>query len=423
MKSDLTKAFADYAKDLNQASRDENIQKAMSRAVKSYRATTDETMRRFPHTPDLAAEVREIKTRAIQDNAALLQEAMASVERNKGKAFYAKDAQEALRLALEIIGRGKVVVKGKSMLGEELHLREYLEEHGNEVWETDLGEFILQLKKERPMHILSPAIHVPREQVADIFSKFFQKEIPPDIAAEVGAVREFLREKYFSADVGISGANVVAADTGAMVIIENEGNVRLSTGAPPVHLLMVGVEKIVPTFQEAMKVAEVTWRYAQYGVPGYVNIISGPSKTGDIEKVTTYGAHGPKQFYVIFVDNGRSQMAGDERFSQALHCLRCGGCMYECPVFQVTAGHFGHTYLGGIGAIWTAFVSGGLDEAAPLLYTCLRCGRCVERCPMRINVPGMVGELRKMLVYGESLPGEDLPEAAVAGGVSHAAET
>ncbi|MHB1653004.1 MAG: LUD domain-containing protein [Desulfitobacteriaceae bacterium] len=398
---DLAKEFSEYGKSLNRASKDENIQKAMTRAVKSYRETIDETMMRFPHTPALAAEVRAIKADAIKNNRELLKQAMASVERNKGKALYAKDADEALRMAAEIIGKGKVVVKGKSMLGEEIHLREYLEDYGNEVWETDLGEFILQLRKERPMHILSPAVHVPREQVAELFSKFFGKEVPPEIAAEVGAVRDFMRDKYFSADVGMSGANVVAADTGAMVIIENEGNVRLSTGAPPVHVALVGIEKIVPSFQDAMKVAEVTWRYAQYGIPGYVNIISGPSKTGDIEKVTTYGAHGPKELYVIFVDNGRSLMAADERFSQALHCLRCGGCMYECPVFQVTAGHFGHIYLGGIGSIWTAFVSGGLETAAPMLYTCLRCGRCVERCAMQIDVPSMVGALRKMVVYGD----------------------
>ncbi len=209
-----------------------------------------------------------------------------------------------------------------------------------------------------------------------------------------------MREKYFKADVGISGANVVAADTGAMVIIENEGNVRLATGAPPVHVLLVGIEKIVPTFQEAMKVAEVTWRYAQYGVPGYVNIISGPSKTGDIEKVTTFGAHGPKEFNVIFVDNGRSNMAKEDAFKNALHCLRCGGCMYECPVFQITAGHFGHIYMSGIGAVWTAFVSGGIEKAAPLVFTCLRCGRCVERCPMQINVPSMVQKLREKVVNG-----------------------
>lgn len=398
---DLQKEFGDFGKELNRAQNDENIRKAVSRAVKAYRETTASTMERYPHTPEMAAEVREIKRDAVANRKELLKQAMESVERNKGKAFYAKDKNEALMIASEIIGKGKTVVKGKSMLGEELHLREYLEEVGNEVWETDLGEFILQLKKDRPMHILSPAIHVPREKVAEIFTEFFGREIEPDIAKEVGAVRDFLREKYFTADVGISSANVVAADTGAFVIIENEGNVRLSTAAPPVHLLIVGTEKLVPTFQDAMKVTEVTWRYAQYPVPAYVSIVTGPSKTGDIEKVTTYGAHGPKEFFVIFVDNGRDVMAEDEDCKQALHCLRCGGCMYECPVFQITAGTFGETYLGGIGTIWNVFTSGGLEKTGPQLYTCLRCGRCTERCPMQMDVSTMVGKLRKRLVNGE----------------------
>jgi len=403
MSIDLQKEFTEYTKNLNKASKDERIKTAIGRAVEAYRKTVDETLERFPHTPALAAEVRTLKEQSTANMQGLLKEAMASVERNHGKAFFAKDKQEANEIVDRIIGVKKSVVKGKSMLGEELHMREYLEKKGHEVWETDLGEFILQLKKDKPMHILSPAIHVPREQVAEIFSKFFGKEIPPDIAQEVAVVRDFLREKYFTADVGISGANAFAADTGAAVIIENEGNVRLTTAAPPVHIVVVGVEKLVPTFQDAMKVVEVNWRYAQYGVPGYVSMVSGPSKTGDIEKVTTYGAHGPKEFYVVFVDNGRSAMARDPEFSQALHCLRCGGCMYECPVFQVTAGHFGHTYLGGIGAVWTAFVEGesSLEKAAPLLYSCLRCGRCVERCPMQINVPRMVGELRNRIATGE----------------------
>lgn len=398
---DMQKGYSEYSKDINRAQNDENIRRAITRAVKAYRETTAASMERFPHTPALAEEVREIKRQAVMKRKELLAQAMDSVERNKGKAFYAKDKHEALVMASEIIGKHKTIVKGKSMLGEELHLREYLEEEGNEVWETDLGEFILQLKKDRPMHILSPAIHVPREKVAEIFTNFFGREIEPDIAKEVAAVREFMREKYFTADVGISSANVVAADTGAFVIIENEGNVRLATAAPPVHLLLVGTEKLVPSFQDAMKVAEVTWRYAQYPVPSYVNIVTGPSKTGDIEKVTTYGAHGPKEFYVIFVENGRDEMAAEDDFKQALHCLRCGGCMYECPVFQITAGTFGETYLGGIGTIWNVFTSGGLDAAAPQIYNCLRCGRCVERCPMQIDVPSMVGELRNRLVNGE----------------------
>jgi len=352
-------------------------------------------LKRFPHTPDLAEEVRRIKEDSTGRLPELVDQARESIEKNNGKTYFAKTREEALQLAGSIIGTGQTVVKAKSILGEELQLREHLIEQGNEVWETDLGEFILQLRNERPMHIVSPSIHVPREKVAELFTEFFGREIPPDIAEEVGAVREFMRDKYFSAEFGINGANVVAADTGAMVIIENEGNARLCSAAPPVNIVLIGTEKIVPGFQDAMKVAEVTWRYANYTIPGYVNIISGPSKTGDIEKVTTYGAHGPGELHVIFVDNGRSKMAAEPLFKQGLYCLRCGGCMYECPVFQLTAGYFGHRYLGGIGAIWTAFVAGGLDHAAPLLYTCLRCGRCMERCPMSIDVPAMVSELRR----------------------------
>lgn len=396
--SDWNKELGTYKKNLNTASQDSNINSAMSRAVKSYRNNVDTALEMYPHTPEMAAEVRKIKEYSMKNNKELLDQAMKAIERNKGKAFFAKDREEVLKILDDIIGTGKTIVKGKSMLGEELQLRHGLEEAGNEVWETDLGEFILQLKNDRPMHILSPAIHVPREQVAEIFSKFFKKEVPPDIAQEVAIVREFLREKYFTADIGISGANVVAADTGQIVIIENEGNVRLCTGAPPIHIVIVGLEKLTPTFMDAMKVSEVTWRYANYTAPSYVNIISGPSKTGDIEKVTTFGAHGPKEFIVIFVDNGRTEMMKEESFSQALHCLRCGGCMYECPVFQVTAGHYGRTYLSGIGSVWTTFVDGGVENAAPMLYTCLRCGRCMERCPMKIDVPTMVGKLRSQVV-------------------------
>ncbi|PRR71092.1 LUD domain-containing protein [Neomoorella humiferrea] len=398
MSSSLERLFQKYTEELNKAANDPHIQLALSRGVKSYRENTAAALKRFPHTVKLAEEVRALKEAAIERMDDLVAQARESIEANHGKTYLARTGEEALKIAADIIGTGKIVVKGKSIVGEELEVRDYLIEKGNEVWETDLGEFLLQLQNGRPMHIVSPSIHVPREKVAEVFTKFFGREIPPDIAAEVGAVREFMREKYFSAHFGISGANVVAADCGAMVIIENEGNARLCTAVPPVHIVMVGIEKIVPTFQDAMKVAEVTWRYANYTVPGYINIISGPSKTGDIEKVTTYGAHGPRELHVIFVDNGRSAMAADPLFKQGLYCLRCGGCMYECPVFQLTAGYFGYRYLGGIGAIWTAFVAGGLENAAPLIFTCLRCGRCVERCPVSIDVPSMIAELRRRIV-------------------------
>jgi iron-sulfur cluster protein len=309
-----------------------------------------------------------------------------------------------LKIIADLTGTGKLIVKGKTMTGEEVGLREYLEEKGNEVYETDLGEFIIQKMGSRPMHILSPSIHVPREDVARLFSKVIGQGITPesDIAEMVAAAREFLREKFFRADIGISGANVVAADTGTLFIIENEGNIRLATGAPPVHIALVGIEKLVPSLSDAYKVSEVTWRYANYAVPSYVSMISGPSKTGDIEKVTTYGAHGPREYHVIFLDGGRTRLARYPRLAQALYCLRCGGCLYECPVFAVTAGHFGDKYFAGIGAVWAAIVNREPEIAASIAYTCLTCGRCRERCPMKIDVPEMIIELRKLLAEGDS---------------------
>jgi len=289
------------------------------------------------------------------------------------------------------------------MTGEEIELREYLEELGNEVYETDLGEFIIQKLHSRPMHILSPAIHVPKEDVAELFSKITGEKLEPDIAKLVATARKLLREKYFEADIGMSGANVVAADTGTLFLIENEGNIRLATGAPPVHIALVGMEKLVPTLGDAYKVAEVTWRYANYTVPSYVSLVSGPSKTGDIEKVTTYGAHGPKELHVIFMDAGRTGLAKHPILRQALYCLRCGGCLYECPVFAVTAGHFGDRYFTSIGAVWAAMVSQDMEKAASLAYTCLTCGRCKVRCPVEIDGAEMVVALRKLIVEGDEL--------------------
>jgi len=173
------------------------------------------------------------------------------------------------------------------------------------------------------------------------------------------------------------------------------------TTAPPAHIALVGMEKLVPTLEEAFKVSEVTWRYANYTIPSYVSLVSGPSKTGDIEKVTTYGAHGPREFHVIFMDGGRTRLAKDPVLRQALYCLRCGGCLYECPVFGLTAGYFGDKYFAGIGAVWAAEVSKNMEKASSMAYTCLTCGRCKVRCPMKIDVPEMVLKLRQSIAEPE----------------------
>jgi L-lactate dehydrogenase complex protein LldG len=248
------------------------------------------------------------------------------------------------------------------------------------------------------MHILSPAIHVPKEDVAELFSRLSGEELPSDdIGRMVETARKLLREKYFKADIGISGANVVAADTGTLFLIENEGNIRLATGAPPVHIALVGMEKLVPTLGDAYKVSEVTWRYANYTVPGYISMVSSPSKTGDIERAITYGVHGPGELHVIFLDGGRTELAKHQLFKQALYCLRCGGCLYECPVYALTAGHFGDKYFAGLGAVWAAMIDHNMEKAAALVYTCLACGRCQVRCPVSIDIPAMCIEVRRLL--------------------------
>jgi L-lactate dehydrogenase complex protein LldG len=395
--------FKEYKKEITEAADNERLRLALKRAIKSFRGNINNALEKFPHSIKLAEEVREIKEKSIVQMEKLAQQAGEAIEENKGKAYIARTAEDALKIIDGLVGKGKLIVKGKSMTGEEINLREHLEEQGNEVYETDLGEFIIQKLGSRPMHILSPAIHVPREDVAKLFTKVMGKEIPEkaEIATMVSAARDYLRDKFFRADIGMSGANVVAADTGTLFMIENEGNVRLATGAPPVHIALVGMEKLVPTLSDAFKVSEVTWRYANYTVPSYVSMVSGPSKTGDIEKVITYGAHGPKEFHVIFLDGGRTELAKQELLRQALFCLRCGGCLYECPVFAITAGHFGDKYFTGIGAVWAGIIGKDMEKASSLAYTCLTCGRCRERCPMKIDVPEMIIELRRMIAEGE----------------------
>jgi iron-sulfur cluster protein len=392
--------FGEYKKEIMDAAHNERIRLALSRAIKRYRANVDNALKEFPQTVKLAEEVREIKEKASGRMDRLAEQACQVIEANHGKAYIAKTAEDALNIIGGLVGSGKLIVKAKSMTSEEIGLREHLEEGGNEVYETDLGEFIVQKLGSRPMHILAPAVHVPKEDVARLLSEITGEALPADVEVLVATARKLLREKFFKADIGISGSNVVAAETGSLFLIENEGNIRLTTSVPPVHIALVGMEKLVPTLADAWKVAEVTWRYANYTIPQYISVISGPSSTGDIEKVITYGAHGPREFHVIFLDGGRTELAQHPELRQVLYCLRCGGCLYECPVFGVTAGHFGDKYFAGIGAIWAAMISGDKEKAAALAYTCLTCGRCKVRCPMEINVPEMVVELRRLLAEG-----------------------
>lgn len=399
--NDLHKEFK---KSIYKATRDKLIRTALRRAVRAFRDARDRALEKFPEVEEKKKILQERKEYSLNHIDELIQQTKESVERQHGFFYYAKTEDDAKRIISKIVGTGKLIVKAKSMTTEEIDLNRFLEEKGNEVYETDLGEFIVQILKTRPMHILAPAVNIPREKVAEAFSKLAGRELPPDIPKLALFAREFLRDKYFKADIGITGANTIITETGSIFLIENEGNVRFVTNAPPVHIVLAGIEKLLPTMSDGALFLDVVSRYAGYYATSYVSIISGPSKTGDIEKTVVYGAHGPKELHIILLDNGRKEMIKDPVFKKALYCLRCGACMYECPVYPITTGYWGYRYMGGIGIPWTAFVAGGIERAAPLAFACTLCGRCVKYCPMEIDIPKIVEKIREILKEKGLLP-------------------
>ncbi len=396
--------YGKYLREIGSALRNKFLRLALSRAVKSYRLNRNEAFKLYPYIKDKAERLREIKRHSLKTIDELTKRTKDMVEDLKGNCYLAGDACEAVKYIKSIVKEGETIVKSKSLTMEELNINKELEEMSCEVLETDLGEFIVQHLKSKPMHLLSPAIHISRERVAELLSRLMEKKIPPEIPLLVQEVRKYLRQKFIDANTGLTGANAVAAETGTVLIIENEGNARLVSGLPEKHIVVAGIEKIVPALSDAILVAEVTSRYACYKAPAYINLISGPSKTGDIEKQIVYGVHGPKEFHLILLDNGRREMIKDPVYCQALYCLKCGSCLYECPIYSLISGYFGYVYMGGIGAILTRFLLGGLEKAAPIAYTCTLCGRCREHCPMKIDVPKMMLKLREEAVKNNIAP-------------------
>ncbi len=391
-------SFNEYIEYIHKrALEDPVLSTSVPRTCDNYYNNYLKVLKRYPNMLELAKEVRRIKEYSIDHMDELVKIACDNIEENHGHCYIADDAEKARKIAGEIVGTNKTVVKVKSLTTEEIFLREYLEELGNDVYETDLGEFLVQALGPKPMHFTSPALHLTREKAAEFLGKLFGKPIDKDdIPGMVALVREYLRDKFFKADVGISGANVLAADPGALFILTNEGNGRLATTAPPVHIAVVGMEKIVPTYIDAFKVSEVIMNFAGYKSVSYLNIIAGPSKTGDIEKKITYGAHGPRELHVILLDNGRRKFAKDPVFKEALYCLKCGACHYVCPIFRLYSGFWGgDVYAGGIGIVWT-YLTEGLEKAYPQSFLCLGDMGCTEQCPMDIDQAKLLREIRKI---------------------------
>jgi len=399
--SEAKKVWKRYYDEFSKAMKDKSFRTGTTRAIESYEHKMFKLLNEYPETPELAKEVRKIKEESIENIDELVRKTVESFRRQGADVYIAKDADEACRIIGEIIGTGKIIVKGKSIVSEEIRLREYLIEKGNEVWETDLGEFIIQLLHDRPMHVVTPSLHVPREKVAEIFEKTFKKKFDPqDVPALVRAASDFLRDKYYNAHFGIIGANVIAAEEGAAILIHNEGNIRFVANLPDELIILAGIEKIVPDLEKAMKTAIVISRYASYKVAGYYEIIGGARNIPINETEKVYSK--PKKIHLILLDNRRKKMMSDPELREASYCLRCGACMYSCTVFRIIAGKFGGpTYMSGIGAIWTYIIDGAM-QAAPAIYTCLLDGRCRERCPLGIDIPRMIKVIRKRLTSVKS---------------------
>ncbi len=319
--------------------------------------------------------------------------------------YVAKDAKEARDYVLKLAQERNVkhIVKSKSMLTEEVGLNEHLENAGIEIKETDIGAWIAQLAGERPIHMIKPAMHKTIEHMAVLISKATGETLKPDPLTLVNAARRALRQSYIDADMGISGANIAIAETGTVVIVTNEGNECLATTLPPIHVAMVGCEKIVSSWDEANAVLRLLVIGGGKRLTAYVSHITGPSKTTTIHGASGLPGQGPAEVHIVLVDNGRSQMREYPEFREALFCIKCGRCLDICPVFNSVGGHvYGHIYQGGLGAILTAFLD-STDNAEDLATLCMGCMACKEICPVRIDIPHLVTQLKTKLVKEKGL--------------------
>ncbi len=388
--------FEDVLENILNVMKDEEFQKGVQVSVRNFEVKVREVLKNHPEIERLAEEVREIKKKVLENLDEYLEMAINSMKRIGAQVYVAETADDAREIVGKIVGTNKLVVMSKSMIAEELGLREHLEDIGNEVWETDLGQFLVQLEKGKPMHPIAPAIHISRKRAARLLRERLGIEVSETEKVEniVKRVREFLRTKIKNADVGISGANSIAADTGAIFLVENEGNIRLVTGLPPKHIVVTGIEKIVPSMLDAFKTIMVQAANIAIYPPTYIDIIAGPSSTADIEQQRVFGAQGPVELYVVLVDNGRRRALSNEFLREQLRCLKCGRCLMECPVWRITANVWGGPVYGGpMGINWTA-ITIGEEEASELAHLCLLCGRCTEVCPMDIPLHEMIRHLK-----------------------------
>ena len=352
------------------------------RGMDSYDAAHLKGRARIKDWEAAREKCQEIKRDAINHLDRFLLQFEEKVVARGGHVYWAANAEEACAYVKNLAIRlgVRTVVKSKSMVTEEIHLSPALEREGIKVWETDLGEFIVQLRNEAPYHIVTPAMHLNRGQIATLFREKLDPGISSDDPADLMAVaRRKLREAFFTAEMGISGANFLVADAGVVAISTNEGNGRLCTSIPPINVVVTGIEKVIPRLEDlAVLWPVLATSGTGQGITTYSTMIAGPRQSGEVD--------GAGEFHVVLVDNGRSQLLADAEQREVLHCIRCGACLNICPVFRHVGGHtYGTTYPGPIGSVLTPHLN-GIGEFKHLSYASSLCGACSSVCPVKIDL-------------------------------------
>lgn len=375
------------------ALKDATLQRALKNVEKGFIGKRAAAVDALPEFEDLRNRGRAIKNHTLKHLDLYLEEYESKVTASGGHVHWAETAEDACQIVKQICDAvdAKTVTKGKSMISEEMGLNAFLEKDGTRVVETDLGEYIIQLRGEHPSHIIAPAVHVTKDQVEDDFRRV-HTHLDKDRNLEeattlLGEAREVLRQEYFAADVGITGANFLIAESGSSIIVTNEGNGDLTQTLSRVHIVLASIEKVVPTLNDASQLLRLLARSATgQEMSVYTTLSTGARREEDPD--------GPEQYHVILLDNGRSSMLGSE-FEEMLRCIRCGACMNHCPVYHAVGGHaYGWVYPGPMGSVLTPSLI-GVDQSGHLPNASTFCGRCESVCPMKIPLPKMMRHWRE----------------------------
>lgn len=389
----MSEYYKKFLKDSEQVAFDTFHREKINNTIEKYNIAVRSGKRQYENLDLAKNRAAGIKHKVLENLDKYLYEFELNFENNGGRIIWAPSASDALKAIVAILkkNKAKLVVKSKSMITEELELNKVLENESIETLETDLGEFIVQVANEKPYHIVTPAMHKSKEEVAELFSEKFgidKSSTPEQISA---FVREKLRDKFINADVGITGVNFLIAETGSLVLTENEGNGVLTSSIPKIHIAISGIEKIIPTLRDLdLFLPLLAVHGTGQNITAYNSIISGPKQNDETD--------GPEELYLVLLDNRRTEILKHKELRRSLSCIRCGACLNACPVYKNVGGYtYNSTYTGPIGAIITPHLR-GMNEFGHLSFASTLCGKCTEVCPVNINLHELLLINRQELV-------------------------